>query len=70
MSFKKEVLDELLKGYKNPEDMTGENGIFKQLKKALIERVLEAEMSNHLGYEKSQQLKSSGNYRNGKTTKK
>lgn len=70
MSFKKELLDELLKGYKKPEDMTGENGIFKQLKKALIERVLEAEMSAHLGYEKSEQFKSSGNYRNGKTAKK
>jgi len=70
MSFKKEMLDELLKNYKNPEDLFGENGTFKQLKKALVERMLEAEMSHHLGYEKHEQLKSTGNYRNGKTTKR
>lgn len=70
MSFKKETLDELLKNYKNPEDLFGENGTFKLLKKALVERMLEAEMSHHLGYEKNEQLKSNGNYRNGKTTKR
>ena len=70
MSFKKEMLDELLKNYKNPEDLFGENGTFKQLKKALVERMLEAEMSHHLGYEKNEQLKSNGNYRNGKTAKR
>ena len=70
MPFKKEMLDDLLKNYKNPEDLFGENGTFKQLKKALVERMLEAEMSHHLGYEKHEQLKSTGNYRNGKTTKR
>jgi putative transposase len=69
MSIKKELLDELLKNYKKPEDMFGENGVFKQLKKALVERALEAEMSNYLGYEKNEQSKSTGNYRNGKTSK-
>ncbi|MDR3491997.1 MAG: IS256 family transposase [Gammaproteobacteria bacterium] len=70
MSFKKELLDELLKNYKKPEDLFGEEGTFKQLKKALVERMLEAELSHHLGYEKHEQSKSSGNYRNGKTTKR
>lgn len=70
MPFKKEMLDDLLKNYKNPEDLFGENGTFKQLKKALVERMLEAEMSHHLGYEKHEQLKGTGNYRNGKTTKR
>lgn len=70
MSFKKELLDELLKNYKKPEDLFGEDGTFKQLKKALVERMLEAEMSHHLGYEKHEQSKSTGNYRNGKTTKR
>ena len=30
----------------------GENGIFKQLVKAISERALQAELTNHLGYEK------------------
>jgi putative transposase len=29
-----ELLDRLLANYKKPEDLTGENGLFKQLKKA------------------------------------
>ncbi len=40
-----ELLDKLLANYTNPEDLTGENGLFKQLKKALIERALGAELS-------------------------
>ena len=47
-----ELLDQLLSNYSKPEDLTGENGLFKQLKKALIERALGAELSEHLGYEK------------------
>ena len=35
-----ELLDQLLANYEKPEDLTGENGLFKQLKKALIERAL------------------------------
>ena len=31
-----ELLDQLLANYEKPEDLTGENGLFKQLKKALI----------------------------------
>jgi hypothetical protein len=38
-----ELLDKLLANYTNPEDLTGENGLFKQLKKALIERPLREE---------------------------
>jgi putative transposase len=38
-----ELLDQLLANYSKPEDLTGENGLFKQLKKALIERALGAE---------------------------
>ena len=32
--------------------MLGEEGLFKQLKKALLERAVGAELSDHLGYEK------------------
>ena len=48
-----ELLDQLLANYKKPEDLTGEDGLFKQLKKALIERALGAELTGHLGYEKA-----------------
>ncbi len=36
MTIRKEVLDELIKEYKNPEDLLGENGLLKQLTKALL----------------------------------
>ncbi len=54
MAIKKKIIDELLSNYENPEDLLGEGGIFKKLKKALLERALNAEMSDHLGYERSQ----------------
>ena len=39
-----DLLDQLLSTYTKPEDLTGEDGLFKQLKKALIERALGAEL--------------------------
>jgi hypothetical protein len=39
-----ELLDQLLANYEKPEDLTGDGGLFKQLKKALIERALGAEL--------------------------
>src|ERR1700754_3761914 len=47
-----ELLDQLLANYEKPEDLTGDDGLFRQLKKALIERALGAELTEHLGYEK------------------
>jgi putative transposase len=71
MAIRKELLDELLDGYQKPEDLMGENGVLQQLTKALIERVLEGELTHHLGYEKhSPEGKNSGNSRNGKTHKR
>ncbi len=46
-----EVLDQLLAGYSKPEDLTADDGLFRRLKKALIERALGAELTEHLGYE-------------------
>lgn len=70
MAITQELLDEILKDYKKPEDFTGENGIWKQLQKALIERMLEGEMTNHLGYEKhDKEEKETNNSRNGKSSK-
>ena len=42
MAIKQEIIDELLSDYKNPEYPLGEGGIFKELKKALLERALSA----------------------------
>jgi len=65
-----ELLDELMKNYKKPEDLIGETGLLKQLTKALVERAMKAEMTAHLGYEKSDPAgKKSGNSRNGKSKK-
>jgi putative transposase len=51
-SIKDELLDELLKDYSKPEDLLGPGGLLTELKKRLINRVLESELSTHLGYEK------------------
>lgn len=65
-----ELLDQLLAGYRNPEDLTGDDGLFRQLKKALIERALGAELSEHLGYEKGDPAgRGTGNNRNGVSAK-
>lgn len=53
MAITKEVLNELLKAYKGPEDITGPNGLLKQLSKAVIERAMQAEMTNSLGMKKA-----------------
>lgn len=66
MTIKPEHLDELLSGYEKPEDLLGENGLFKQLKKALLERAMGAELTHHLGYEKGDPAgRGTGNSRNG-----
>jgi putative transposase len=70
MGIRKEVLDELIKGYEKPEDLIGETGLLKQLTKALMERALNAELTNHLGYEKHDPAgHNSGNSRNGTSSK-
>jgi len=62
----KELLDQLLAGYSNPEDLTGPDGLFKRLTGALVERALSAEMTHHLGYEPhAVEGRKSGNSRNG-----
>src|SRR5690349_20223992 len=65
-----ELLDQLLANYEKPEDLTGDGGLFRQLKKALIERALGAELTEHLGYEKGDPGgRGSGNSRNGTSSK-
>src|ERR1051326_2125801 len=70
MAIDLDLIDKLLADYKKPEDIIGENGLLKQLPKALLERPMQAEMTDHLGYAKHDQVgNNSGNSRNGRTTK-
>jgi putative transposase len=64
MPIKPEHLDELLSGYEKPEDLLGEQGLFRQLKKALLERALQTEMTSHLGHDKGSPA-AGENVRNG-----
>lgn len=65
-----DLIDQLLSDYKKPEDLIGENGLLKQLTKALIERALQAEMTEHLGHDKhATVINLTGNARNGKSSK-
>lgn len=69
-TLRPELPDELLADYDKPEDLLGEERLFKQLKKALLERALGAELSEHLGYEKDDPAgRGTGNSRNGYTDK-
>ncbi len=48
--IQKDGLYSYLSGYHKPEDVIGEGRLLKQLIKVLVERVLEAEMSDHLDH--------------------
>ena len=66
MVIKKELLDELFASVENPQDLMGEDGLFKELKKALLERAMNAELDEHLGYAKNDPVgRNNGNSRNG-----
>src|SRR5712664_3803723 len=70
MAIDFKLIDKLLADYKKPEDILGEDGLLKQLTKALLERAMQAELTEHLGYEKHDPAgHNSGNSRNGATTK-
>ena len=71
MTINAKLVDELLVDYQKPEDIIGENGLLKQLTKALLERALNAELTEHVGYDKHDPAGyNSGNSRNGVTKKK
>lgn len=70
MTIDNELIDDLLKDYKKPEDLIGENGLLKQLTKQLLERAMAAELTEHVGYPKHDPAgNNSGNSRNGKSPK-
>ena len=68
MAIRQELLEELLKDYKSPEDLLGQGGLLKELTKALVEKALDGELTHHLGYPKHSSSKSD-NARNGKSRK-
>lgn len=65
---KQELLESLVADCKTEGDLFGPDGVFTKLKGAVMERLLEAEMSEHLGSEKGERRRSS-NSRNGHSTK-
>jgi putative transposase len=67
-TLKPELVEELMKLTKSPSDLFGPDGLFNRLKGALMERMLEAELTEHLGFEKNAG-KNRGNSRNGYSTK-
>ena len=64
---REELLSELASECQSPEEFLG---LLNDLKKSLVEKALDAEMDQHLGYRKHQSTgRGSGNSRNGKSKK-
>lgn len=71
MTISNELLDELLRGCERPEDLLGEAGLMRDLKLRLMERMLGAELTAHLGYESgATPPPGQSNRRNGAATKR
>ena len=66
MAIKKDTLDQLLDG-RDPKEVFNKDGLFDELKKALAERVLNAEIDDHLEGEAAEGKK---NHRNGYSSKR
>ena len=66
-----ELIDELLAGAQTEEEIAGPGGLLGQLTKRLVERAMEVELTDHLGYEPHQEPPGgAGNTRNGSTPKR
>lgn len=55
-----ELLAKLLADYKKPEDLIGENGLLNQLTKLLVEKALDAELTEHLGHDRHEAVSNPG----------
>ena len=65
-----ELVDGLLAGAGGEEEIVGPGGLLSQLTRRLVERALEVELTDHLGYEHGQAPPGGvGNARNGTTSK-
>ena len=63
-----DLLDELLEDCHSPEDILGETGLMKQIKKRLVERALAGELNHHLKSGAADES-SAPNSRNGSSKK-
>jgi putative transposase len=64
------LIDELLAGARTEEEIAGPGGLLAQLTKRLVERAMEVELTDHLGYEPhAEPPGGTGNTRNGSTPK-
>jgi putative transposase len=64
------LIDELLAGARTEEEVAGPGGLLGQLTKRLVERAMEVELTDHLGYEPHQEpAGGTGNTRNGSMAK-
>ena len=64
------LIDELLAGARTEEELAGPGGLLSALTKRLVERAMEVELTDHLGYEPHQEpAGGAGNTRNGSTSK-
>jgi len=66
--LKDELISELVAGCQNEGDLFGPDGVFTRLKGAVMQRLLEAEMTTHLGHDRHERRQGS-NSRNGHSTK-
>jgi putative transposase len=48
------ILDQLLQNYEKPGDLLGQGGIFDRLKERMVQRILEGELTAHLGFAKGE----------------
>jgi len=65
------VIDELLAGARTEEEITGQGGLLGQLTRRLVERAMEVELTDHLGYEPhTEPPGGAGNTRNGTSAKR
>ena len=65
-----ELIKKLSRKARTQEEMFGSDGLLKALTKVLVDGALEAELADHLGYEKhAPEGRGSGNSRNGRTSK-
>jgi putative transposase len=66
-----DVVDELLAGARTEEEIVGPGGLLSQLTKRLVERALEVELTDHLGYEPHREPPGGAvNTRNGRSQPK
>ena len=64
------VIDELLAGASTEEEIAGPGGLLAQLTKRLVERAMEVELTDHVGYEPHQEpAGGAANQRNGTSPK-